>query len=90
MRHPTGRPLACALDGVVYAVAWADLAPSFRRAAGDMAVLRQMTQDFREPVICVLFDIVAAASPRSSRSCYSTRTSSSTIRPKPAPGTSCR
>jgi hypothetical protein len=59
MAHPTGRPLVCALDGVVYAVAWADLAPSFQRAAGDMAVLRQMTQDFREPVIWVLFDIVA-------------------------------
>jgi hypothetical protein len=59
MAHPTGRPLVCALDDVVYAVAWADLAPSFQRAAGDMAVLRQMTQDFREPVIWILLAIVA-------------------------------
>jgi hypothetical protein len=43
-----------------------ELAPSFQQAAGHLAVLRQMTQDFREPVI--------GASPKSSRSCCSTRT----------------
>ncbi len=36
-----------------------EMAPSFQRAAGHMAVLRQMTQDFREPVIWVLLAIVA-------------------------------
>jgi hypothetical protein len=36
-----------------------ELAPSFQRAAGHLAVLRQMTQDFREPVIWLLLAIVA-------------------------------
>jgi hypothetical protein len=36
-----------------------ELAPSFQRAAGHMAVLRQMTGDFRDPVIWVLLAIVA-------------------------------
>jgi hypothetical protein len=36
-----------------------DLAPSFERAAGHLAVLRRMTGDFREPVIWVLLAIVA-------------------------------
>jgi hypothetical protein len=34
------------------------MAPSFQRAAGHLAVLRQMTQDFREPVIWVLLAII--------------------------------
>lgn len=36
-----------------------EMAPSFERAAGHMAVLRQMTGDFREPVIWLLLAIVA-------------------------------
>src|SRR6266702_7095061 len=36
-----------------------EMAPSFERAAGQLAVMRQMTQDFREPVIWVLLAIVA-------------------------------
>ncbi len=36
-----------------------ELAPSFQRAAGHMAVLRQMTGDFRDPVIWLLLAIVA-------------------------------
>jgi len=36
-----------------------ELAPSFDRAAGHMAVLRQMTGDFREPVIWLVLAIVA-------------------------------
>jgi hypothetical protein len=36
-----------------------ELAPSFQRAAGHLAVMRQMTQDFREPVIWLLLAIIA-------------------------------
>jgi hypothetical protein len=36
-----------------------ELAPSFERAAGHLAVLRQMTGDFRDPVIWMLLAIVA-------------------------------
>ena len=36
-----------------------ELAPSFQRAAAHMAVLRQMTRDFRDPVIWLLLAIVA-------------------------------
>ena len=36
-----------------------ELAPSFQSAAGHMAVLRQMTRDFRDPVIWLLLAIVA-------------------------------
>jgi hypothetical protein len=36
-----------------------ELAPSFERAAGHLAVLRRMTQDFRDPVIWLLLAIVA-------------------------------
>src|SRR5260370_34363476 len=36
-----------------------EMAPSFERAAGHLAVLRRMTGDFREPVIWVLLAIVA-------------------------------
>jgi hypothetical protein len=36
-----------------------ELAPSFQRAAGQLAVLRQMTTDFREPVIWMVLAIVA-------------------------------
>jgi len=36
-----------------------EMAPSFQRAADHLAVLRQMTQDFREPVIWVLLAIIA-------------------------------
>jgi hypothetical protein len=36
-----------------------ELAPSFERAAGHLAVLRQMTGDFREPVIWLLLALVA-------------------------------
>jgi hypothetical protein len=36
-----------------------ELAPSFQRAAAHLAVLRQMTGDFRDPVIWVLLAIVA-------------------------------
>jgi hypothetical protein len=36
-----------------------EMAPSFERAAGHLSVLRQMTGDFREPVIWVLLVIVA-------------------------------
>ena len=36
-----------------------ELAPSFERAAGHLAVLRRMTQDFREPVIWLVLAIVA-------------------------------
>jgi hypothetical protein len=36
-----------------------ELAPSFERAAGYLAVLRRMTGDFREPVIWLLLAIVA-------------------------------
>ena len=36
-----------------------EMAPSFERAAGHLAVLRQMTGDFREPVIWLVLAIVA-------------------------------
>ena len=36
-----------------------ELAPSFERTAGHLAVLRQMTGDFREPVIWLVLAIVA-------------------------------
>jgi hypothetical protein len=36
-----------------------ELAPSFQRVAGQLAVLRRMTGDFREPLIWVLLAIVA-------------------------------
>lgn len=36
-----------------------DMTPSFERTAGHLAVLRQMTRDFRDPVIWVLLAIVA-------------------------------
>ena len=36
-----------------------ELAPSFQRAADHLAVLRQMTRDFRDPVIWVLLAVVA-------------------------------
>jgi len=36
-----------------------EMAPSFERAAGHLAVLRQMTGDFRDPVIWLLLVIVA-------------------------------
>jgi hypothetical protein len=36
-----------------------ELAPSFQRAGAQLAVLRQMTYDFRDPVIWVLLAIVA-------------------------------
>ena len=36
-----------------------ELAPSFERASAQLAVLRQMTYDFRDPVIWVLLAIVA-------------------------------
>jgi hypothetical protein len=36
-----------------------ELAPSFQRATGHLAVLRQMTGDFRDPVIWLLLVIVA-------------------------------
>lgn len=36
-----------------------ELTPSFERAAAHLAVLRQMTQDFRDPVVWVLISIVA-------------------------------
>ena len=36
-----------------------ELRPSFERAAGHMALLRQMTQDFREPVIWLALAVVA-------------------------------
>ena len=36
-----------------------ELEPSFQRAAGHLAVLRRMTQDFREPVIWLVLAIVA-------------------------------
>jgi uncharacterized protein HemX len=36
-----------------------ELAPSFQRAAGHLAVLRQMTSDFREPVVWLVLAIVA-------------------------------
>jgi hypothetical protein len=36
-----------------------EMSPSFERAAGQLAVLRQMTSDFREPVIWLLLAIVA-------------------------------
>src|SRR5215470_8989653 len=36
-----------------------ELAPSFERAAGHLAVLRKMTGDFREPVIWLLLAIIA-------------------------------
>jgi hypothetical protein len=35
-----------------------EMAPSFQRAAGHLAVLRQMTQGFREPVIWLLLAII--------------------------------
>src|SRR6478752_10710474 len=35
-----------------------EMAPSFERAAGHLTVLRQMTQDFREPVIWLLLAIL--------------------------------
>jgi hypothetical protein len=36
-----------------------EMAPSFQRAAGHLAVLRQMTGDFRDPVIWLLLVLVA-------------------------------
>jgi hypothetical protein len=36
-----------------------EMAPSFERAAGHLTVLRQMTGDFREPVIWLLLAIIA-------------------------------
>jgi hypothetical protein len=36
-----------------------ELAPSFERAAGHLAVMRRMTSDFREPVIWLVLAIVA-------------------------------
>ncbi len=36
-----------------------EMTPSFERAAGHLAVLRRMTQDFRDPVIWLLLAIVA-------------------------------
>ncbi len=36
-----------------------ELTPSFQRAAGHLAVLRQMTADFRDPTIWLLFSILA-------------------------------
>jgi len=36
-----------------------ELRPSFERAAGHLAVLRQMTQDFREPAIWLVLAVVA-------------------------------
>jgi hypothetical protein len=36
-----------------------EMAPSFERASGHLAVLRQMTYDFRDPVIWTLLAIVA-------------------------------
>jgi hypothetical protein len=36
-----------------------ELAPSFQRAEAQLAVLRQMTRDFREPVIWVLLAVLA-------------------------------
>jgi hypothetical protein len=36
-----------------------ELAPSFQRAGAQLAVLRQMTYDFRDPVIWVLLAIIA-------------------------------
>lgn len=36
-----------------------ELTPSFQRAAGHLAVLRQMTTDFREPVAWVVLAVVA-------------------------------
>ncbi len=36
-----------------------ELAPSFQRAAGHLAVLRRMTSDFREPVIWLVLAVVA-------------------------------
>ncbi|MEA2592263.1 MAG: hypothetical protein QOD62_2094 [Actinomycetota bacterium] len=36
-----------------------ELRPLFERAAGHLAVLRQMTQDFREPVIWLVLVVVA-------------------------------
>ena len=66
MRDHNARRLEL-LDGAT-TVAWEqagrrglqqELAPSFERAAGHLAVLRQMTQDFREPVIWLLLAIVA-------------------------------
>ena len=35
-----------------------EMGPSFERAAGQLAVMRQMTGDFREPVIWLVFAIV--------------------------------
>jgi hypothetical protein len=66
MRDHNGRRLEL-LDAAT-TVAWEqagrqglqqELAPSFQRAAGQLAVLRQMTTDFREPVIWVVLAIVA-------------------------------
>src|SRR6266700_7540668 len=36
-----------------------EMSPSFERAAGRLAVMRQMSGDFREPVIWLVFAIVA-------------------------------
>ena len=36
-----------------------ELTPSFQRAAGHLAVMRQMTSDFREPIIWVALAVVA-------------------------------
>jgi hypothetical protein len=35
------------------------MTPSFQRAAGHMAILRQMTSDFREPIVWVVISLVA-------------------------------
>src|SRR5215510_6060621 len=66
MRHHNARRLEL-LDAAT-TVAWEqagrqglqqEMAPSFERAAGHLAVLRRMTGDFREPVIWLLLAIVA-------------------------------
>jgi hypothetical protein len=66
MRDHNARRLE--LLGAATTVAWEqagqqglqqELAPSFERTAGHLAVLRQMTGDFREPVIWLLLAIIA-------------------------------
>ena len=67
-----------------------ELAPSFQRAAGQLAVLRQMTTDFREPVIWVVLAIVArGVAEIVAFVLLATRTSSSTTEPRSAPSLSC-
>jgi len=51
-----------------------ELAPSFQRAAGHLAVLRQMTQDFANPSSGCCLPSLSGASPKSSRLSCSTRT----------------